>query len=88
LVSGTNIKTVNNNSILGSGNIDIDALPSQTGNTGKFLTTDGSAASWATISFPTVDQTYNPSSINPQSGAAIAGAGFVQYSLVIKDYTA
>lgn len=49
LVSGTNIKTVNNNSLLGSGNIDIDALPSQTGNANKFLTTDGSAASWADV---------------------------------------
>jgi hypothetical protein len=27
----------------------IDALPSQTGNSGKYLTTNGSAASWATI---------------------------------------
>lgn len=27
----------------------IDALPSQTGNNGKYLTTDGSTASWATI---------------------------------------
>lgn len=27
----------------------IDALPSQTGNGGKYLTTDGSTASWATI---------------------------------------
>lgn len=49
LVSGTNIKTVNSNSLLGSGNIDIDALPSQTGQSGKFLTTNGSAASWADI---------------------------------------
>lgn len=48
LVSGTNIKTVNNNSLLGSGNIDIDALPSQTGNSGKFLTTNGTVASWDT----------------------------------------
>ena len=48
LVSGTNIKTVNNTSLLGSGNIDIDALPSQTGNAGKVLTTDGTDASWAT----------------------------------------
>jgi hypothetical protein len=47
LVSGTNIKTVNNNSLLGSGNIDIDALPSQTGHAGEFLTTDGTTASWA-----------------------------------------
>ena len=49
LVSGTNIKTVNNNSLLGSGNITIDSLPTQAGNSGKFLTTDGSAASWAAV---------------------------------------
>ena len=105
LVSGTNIKTINNTSILGSGNItteviqvstmptasateldkiyqyigttdanytngyfykcvsdgqtpatyswenievqEVDALPSQTGQNGKFLTTDGTAASWS-----------------------------------------
>lgn len=49
LVSGTNIKTVNNTSLLGSGNITIDSLPTQTGNSGKFLTTNGSSASWATV---------------------------------------
>ena len=49
LVSGTNIKTINNNSILGSGNLDIDALPSQTGQSGKYLTTDGTDASWANV---------------------------------------
>lgn len=48
LVSGTNIKTINNTSILGSGNLDIDALPSQTGNAGKVLTTNGTNASWTT----------------------------------------
>ena len=46
LVSGTNIKTINNNSLLGSGNINIDSLPEQTGNAGKVLTTDGTTASW------------------------------------------
>lgn len=30
-------------------NAAIDALPSQTGNGGKYLTTDGSTASWDTI---------------------------------------
>lgn len=50
LVSGTNIKTINSNSILGSGNISIDSLPSQTGQSGKYLTTDGTDASWANIS--------------------------------------
>lgn len=49
LVSGTNIKTVNGNSLLGSGNVDIDALPSQTGQSGKFLTTNGTDASWADV---------------------------------------
>ena len=56
LVSGTNIKTINNNSILGSGNLTLDGLPSQTGQSGKFLTTDGTSASWATLSVnPTYD---------------------------------
>lgn len=49
LVSGTNIKTINNNSILGSGNISVDSLPTQTGESGKFLTTNGTAASWANV---------------------------------------
>jgi len=49
LVSGTNIKTINNTTILGSGNIDTTELPSQTSNSGKFLTTNGSAVSWASV---------------------------------------
>ena len=49
LVSGTNIKTINSNSILGSGNLTLDGLPSQTGNANKFLTTDGTDASWAAV---------------------------------------
>ena len=35
-----------------------DTLPSQTGNSGKFLTTDGSATSWATVSQPDMNQYY------------------------------
>lgn len=55
LVSGTNIKTVNSNSLLGSGNITIDSLPSQTGNNGKFLTTNGTTASWSqVVAYPTL----------------------------------
>jgi hypothetical protein len=73
LVSGANIKTINNNSILGSGNLTLDGLPSQTGQAGKFLTTNGTTASWATVSIPTVDQTYDATSANAQSGVAING---------------
>ena len=51
LVSGTNIKTVNSTSLLGSGNIAISSysLPTQTGNSGKYLTTNGTAESWGTV---------------------------------------
>ena len=49
LVSGTNIKTVNSTSLLGSGDITIDGLPTQTGNSGKLLKTDGTSASWTAI---------------------------------------
>ena len=50
LVSGSNIKTVNGNSIVGEGDVHIDSLPNQADNSGKFLTTDGSEASWVDIS--------------------------------------
>lgn len=51
LVSGTNIKTVNSNSIVGSGNLTADQLlTSQTGNAGKYLKTDGTNATWQTVS--------------------------------------
>lgn len=47
LVSGTNIKTVNGTSLLGSGDLAVSSLPDQSGQSGKFLTTDGSSASWS-----------------------------------------
>lgn len=50
LVSGSNIKTVNGNSIVGEGDVHIDSLPNQADNSGKFLTTNGSEASWVDIS--------------------------------------
>ena len=58
LVSGTNIKTINNQSVLGSGNLTIDSLPAQSGNANKFLTTNGTSASWANV----------PNEIPSQSG--------------------
>lgn len=42
---------------------NIDALPSQTGNSGKYLTTSGSVASWSTIDLT--------SAINTASAAAV-----------------
>lgn len=48
-LESSDLKTVNGNSLVGEGNITIDSLPSQTGQSGKFLTTDGTNASWATL---------------------------------------
>ncbi len=41
--------TINGSPVSLGGTVTITGLPSQTGNTGKYLTTDGSSASWATI---------------------------------------
>lgn len=85
LVSGTNIKTINNTSLLGSGDITVDSLPVQTGQSGKFLTTDGSAASWATVAVPanaytrdnllgstniSIDKVINPNVLDPETTLA------------------
>lgn len=39
------------------------------------------------LTMPTVDQTYDPTSANAQSGAAIAGAGFLKYNGVLSAAT-
>lgn len=59
LVSGINIKTINNQSILGSGNITIEG---------------GSDVE--------VDQTYNPTSENAQSGKAVAEAVSKEFEVI------
>lgn len=91
LVSGTNIKTINSESILGSGDIIISgsSLPSQTGNAGKFLTTDGTDASWASISQRNIGEIVTSTlpltdaGLHLLDGALISGSGiyadFVTY---------
>ena len=52
LVSGTNIKTINNYSILGSGNLNFSGggyLPDYTGLGGRYLYTDGIVATWEKV---------------------------------------
>lgn len=73
LVSWTNIKTINNNSILWSGNLDIDWLPSQTGQSWKYLTTNWTTASWGTISgWITNDTTWTTTTITALWGGTEA----------------
>lgn len=69
LVSGTNIKTINSTSLLGSGDISVGTVTS-VNNTSPI---NGNV----TLSIPSVDQSYNSASSNAQSGVAIAGAGFL-----------
>jgi len=40
------VKTINGQSIVGTGDVTVGGLPDQTGQSGKFLTTDGTDASW------------------------------------------
>ena len=40
------VKTINGQSIVGTGDVTVGGLPDQTDQSGKFLTTDGSSASW------------------------------------------
>lgn len=46
LVSGDNIVTINGQSLLGSGDLEVTGLPDQTGQSGKVLSTNGSEAVW------------------------------------------
>ena len=74
LVSGTNIKTVNNNSLVGSGNINIDSLPSQTSQSGKFLTTNGTSASWANVPTEIPSQSGNSGKFLTTNGSTVSWA--------------
>ena len=73
LVSGTNIKTVNNQSLLGSGNIDIQTsspLPDMTDQSGKYLTTDGTSASWNALATVATSGSYTDLTDKPTIPAA------------------
>ena len=43
---------------------NIDALPSQSGNSGKYLTTNGTAASWVSVSFVPTSRTINSKALS------------------------
>ena len=58
----------------------ISSLPSQSGQLGKFLTTDGNAASWGSVdAFPT--QTSNTGKFLTTNGTTVSWATVAQYTL-------
>jgi len=62
---------------------DFDALPSQTGNAGKYLTTDGSATSWGTIS---TEASKFVVAAAPPSGAVMGSCYFDSTLLTLRVY--
>ena len=66
----------------GSGGVSwatVDALPSQSGNSGKFLTTNGSAASWATVDLSSKADLASPTFTGtPAAPTATAGTSTTQ----------
>jgi len=54
----------------------VDALPSQTGNSGKYLTTNGTAASWATVNVtPALDDLSDVTITSVSSGQVLSYNG-------------
>ena len=51
--SGNNTTRIATTAFVADALESVDALPSQTGQSGKFLTTDGTDASWGTVTIPT-----------------------------------
>lgn len=59
LINGTNIKSINGNTLLGSGDLTLDSLPDQTGQSGKYLTTNGTTASWNSLANVAISGSYD-----------------------------
>ena len=87
LVSGTNIKTINSTSLLGSGDISITGLPSQTSQSGKFLTTNGTTASWANVPAEIPSQSGQNGKFLTTNGTAVSWGSFDESDLVHKSGT-
>ena len=79
--------TINGTSVALGGSTTIDGLPSQSGNTGKYLTTNGTTASWGTLTTNNYSNGTNTSTANKifynNTGsfpaATAAGDIYIQY---------
>ena len=93
ITNGTTTVTADNTGTVNISSIIPDALPSQSGNSGKFLTTNGSSASWETVPLPSIATTSTTGLVKPDGttititndGTISASAG--AYAMVIVDYT-
>ena len=71
--------TINGTPVTLGGTVSITGLPTQTGNNGKYLTTDGSTASWATLSLSSYATISSPTFTGtPLAPTATAGTNTTQ----------
>ena len=82
-LDGQNDKITFGYPVHGDGSNLTGIIPSQTSNSGKFLTTDGSSASWATIDLSSYLTTSSASS----TYAPLSGANFTGDSSVSGDFS-
>ncbi len=79
--------TINGSAVSLGGSTTISGLPTQSGNTGKYLTTDGTSPSWSTLTTNNYSNGTNTSTANKifynNSGAfptaTAAGDIYIQY---------
>lgn len=78
--------TVNGSAVSLGGSVTIDALPSQSGNNGKYLTTDGTTASWATLVVPieTGTSTVTANTATTVDTTALSGFTSIEYMVSLK----
>lgn len=76
---GKLLKTDSNGDIVESTATDGDTLPSQSGQSGKFLTTDGSSASWVTVTIPVVESYISGNGIDVEK---VLPSGYTQLEYI------
>lgn len=68
-----------NNVLPVDGNVTIDALPSQTGQAGKYLTTDGTDASWSDLSSRNIGEIVTSTIPLTDAGLHLLDGALIQY---------
>lgn len=84
------VTSVNNTSPDSNGNVTIStggALPSQTGQSGKFLTTDGTDASWANVSGALPTQTGHAGEFLTTDGTDASWTSAVGTQIIWRTYS-
>jgi hypothetical protein len=80
ITNGSTTVTANNTGTVNISSLIPDALPSQTGNSGKYLTTNGTTASWITVTIPSHDDYPIQNSTNYVTSGGIYNKKYISNS--------